>query len=339
MRDYYNLADNISKIFGINMGLKLKIFDTIEQLGDRNSVKDILMSLNFKTNIRHLIDFLDQLYVHNLLEREGILENSRYRNSEYTKKYLLKTSMTHYNYVFLNLDRYLKKYQLFEKNFPAGKTILFSDDMYANEEDMKAYMEYFYKSNQFNFDYLTETIDFSKYKRICDIHGLTGVLAMKLKKKFPNCDIISFDNKKIKECAETKVLGHDMGEMVKREYGDLYRDKIPEVDCVVAPHILMHYSWENKKNILKRIFDGLSNQGDLIIQENLVDENRSKDDCGMKISSMFAMLGYEGFALSFNEFKDLLSSAGFTDIQKIDRKPGVSDIIIARKNFESEKAL
>ena len=92
------------------------------------------------------------------------------------------------------------------------------------------------------------------------------------------------------------------------------------------------------KNILKRIFDSLSGQGDLIILENLVDENRSKDDCGMKISSMFAMLGYEGFALSFNEFKDLLCSVGFTEIQKIDRKPGVSDIIIARKNFESEKA-
>ncbi len=338
MQDYYNLADNISKIFAINMGLKLKIFDTIESLQERSNVKEILTALNYKTNSRHMIDFLDQLYIHNLLEREGVLENARYRNSEYTKNYLLKTSLSHYNYVFLNLDRYMKKYLMFEKNFPSGKTQLFSDELYANEEDMRCYVEYFYKSNTFNFDYLLECIDFSKYRKVCDIHGLTGCLTMKIKKKYQNIEAISFENKKIKDCAETKIKGHDMGEIVKREYGDINRDKLPEVDCIIAPHILLQYSADNKLNILKKIFDSLCNQGDLIILENLIDENRSKDDCGMKISSMFAMLGYEGFSLSFNEYKNLLMSVGFKDIQRIERKAGVSDIIIARKVVDTEKS-
>lgn len=130
-----------------------------------------------------------------------------------------------------------------------------------------------------------------------------------------------------------------MSELIKLEYGDLYKDKLPEADCILSPHIIMHYNLDNKKKILQRIFEALHNNGDLIILENLVDENRSKDDCGMKISSMFAMMGYEGFALSFTEFKDLLRSVGFTEVQLIPKIPGVSDIIIARKMLDPEKSM
>lgn len=331
MKDYFKYADDISKVFALNMGIKLKIFDTIEELGDKALSSNILAKLGYKTNNRHFIDFLDQLYVHNLLERDGILETAKYRNSDYTKKFLLKTSLDHYNYLFLNLDRYLRKYQYFEKNFPSGKTQLYSDDIYSNEEDLKSYMEYFYKSNNFNFEYLLSKFDFSKFKKVVDIHGLSGCLAIKIKQKFPACDVYSYDNKKIKDTAETKLRGKEMQEIVKLEYGDLYRDNIPQADCVIAPHVLMNYSMDNKKAILKRIYDNLYENGELIIMENLIDENRHKDDCGLKISFMFGMMGYEGFAISFNEYRDLLKTTGFTNIDRLEKTRGVSDIIIAKK--------
>ena len=98
----------------------------------------------------------------------------------------------------------------------------------------------------------------------------------------------------------------------------------------------MHYNIDNKKAILKRIFNKLSDYGDLVIMENLVDEHRSKDDCGLKISFMFAMMGYEGTAMSFNEYRELLLNVGFGDIQRVPRAHGVSDLIIARKMNEGK---
>jgi hypothetical protein len=331
MQDYYEMADSLSKCFALNLGIKFKIFDVIEELGEKTSVKDILTQLNFKTSERHLLDFLDQLYVHGLLEREGVLENSRYRNSDYTRNYLLKSSLDHYNYVFLNLDRYMRRYSMFEKNFPAGKTQVFSDDVYATEEDMKSYMEYFLKSNAFNFDYLVSKIDFSRYRKVIDIHGLNATLSILIKRKYPTCDVNSFDNKKLKDYVTSKLVGLEMQDAVKLHFGDI-RDNLPfETDCVIAPHILMQFSNENKKAILSRIFYKLYNNGDLIIMENLVDENRKKDDCGLKIGFMLAMMGYEGCSLSFTEYKDLLRSVGFADVQLLPRQQGFSDIIIARK--------
>lgn len=335
IQDYYKLANEVSKAFAINFGIKYKIFDTIEELSKTTSTtaKDILLKLKFKASQRHLLDLLDQLYVNGLLEREGLLEDAKYSNSAYTKKYLLSSlpQENNYSYFFLNLDRYMIRYESFDKNFPSGKVQLFSDDIFVNEEDTKAYMHYFYRSNKFNFEFLLEKIDFSKYKKIVDIHGLTGCLAMKIKKKFNNVDVCSFDNKKIQKFAESYLEKENLKNLITLSYGDLMKDKIPEANCVVAPHILMNYSYENKKIILKGIYEKLSNNGELIIMENLVDVTRSKDDCGMKISFMFAMMGYEGFSMSFSEFKTLLHEVGFKDITQLPKIRGVNDLIIAKK--------
>lgn len=346
MQDYFRMADGLSQVFVINLGIKYGLFDAIEQCGDRCSVDDIISKTGFKTPKRHLIDFLDQMLVHGLLEREGLLEQAKYRLTEYSRKYLLKSSPSHYNYVFLNLDRYMKKYQNLEKTFPSGKTEHLFDDAYSNEEDLKCYMEYFYKSNEFNFDYLLEQINFEQYERVVDIHGLKGLLAAKIKKRYPKCEVISFDNDKLKSCAETYIKGHNMQDNVKLEFGDFRSKGIfsslfgkgglkSDCDCVLAPHILMHFGYDNKKRVLEGIFNSLRKNGELIIMENLIDENRTKDSCGLKISFIFSMMGYEGYACSFNEYKKLLTEAGFGDINYISHHEGFSDLIIAKKLKDS----
>jgi len=336
MQDYFRMADGLSKVFVINLGIKFGLFDCIQECGDCCSADDLLAKLNFKTSRRHLIDFLDQLFVHGLLQRDGLLENARYRLTDYTSKYLLKSSPTHFHHVFLNLDRYIKKYLNLEKTFPYGKTTHLFDDVYYNEEDLRCYTEYFYKSNEFNFDFLLEQFNFDNFNRVIDIHGLTGCLGMRIKKRYPKCEVISFENKYLKECAETKLKGHNMFESVKLYFGDLRNDKLnadllKDADCILAPHILMHFECEKRKALLERLFQCLRLNGQLIIMENLTDETRSKDSCGLKMSFMLSMMGYEGYAASFEEYRKCLQEVGFEDIQNISKHHGLSDLIICRK--------
>jgi phospholipid N-methyltransferase len=333
LQDYFKLADSASQTFAVLMGIKLNIFESFDELGDFVLPKDLLSKLNYSTSVeRHLLDLLDELYVLGYLEREGVGVNARFRNSEYTKKYFLKKSVEHYRSLFLNLHKYMTKFNQIEKQFPTGKTQLFSEDVYSNEEDTKAYIEYFYKTNEFNFDHLINNINFSKYKKVMDIHGLTGCLTMKIKKNFPSCDLIMFENKKLRECAEIKIQGHDMQESIKMEFGDLLKDKIPdEVDCIVAPHILMHYNCENRKTILEKLFKSLTDCGDLIILENVMDEERDAKDHSLTMSFMLGVLGYEGHACTFEEYRSTLTEIGFKDVQRIHKKHGLSDILIASK--------
>lgn len=337
LQDYFKLADSTSQIFAVIMGIKLNIFESLEELGEFVFAKDLISKLNFSTSVeRHLLDLLDELHVLGYLERDGVGEKARFRNSDYTKKYFLKKSVEHYRYLFLNLDKYIRKFNQSEKLFKAAKTQLFSEDVFSTEEETKTYIEYFYKTNEFNFDHLISNINFAKFKKVMDIHGLTGCLAMKIKKNFPSCDLILFDNKKIKECAEIKIKGHDMQDSIRMEFGDLLKDKLPmDSDCIVAPHILMHYNCANRKTILEKIFNSLANNAELIILENLMDDEREGKDHSLTMSFMLGVMGYEGYACTFEEYRTTLSEIGFKDVQRIHKKHGLSDILIATKNQSS----
>jgi hypothetical protein len=331
MQEYFKMADNLEKIFSLILALELRIFDTLEEFHDFTLAKDLIQKLNFKTDQRHVFDLLDELYIHGYLERQGVLENARYKNTEYIQRYLLHKAPNNYAYVFHNLYKYIQRFSSLEKNFPLGKTHLFSEDLFADENDMRAFWDYYYKANQINFQNLLQNVDFSRFKRIMDLRGGLGWLSVLIKQKFLNAELISFDYKKVQSYVEEVMRGQHMLGWIRLEYGDILKDKLPEADCMIAPHILMHFNCDNKLKILKRIFESLPMNGELIIMENLMDEERSKDSHGLKISFMIGLMGYEGYSISFEEYRKLLQAAGFSDIQHINKGHGVADIILCRK--------
>jgi SAM-dependent methyltransferase len=332
MKEYFIMADHLSKIFSLLMGLKFKLFDTIEELGDKADTKSILTKINFKTSTRHMLDLLDQLYVEGFLMRQGTMEQALYKNTEYTKKYLLRKSSDNYDDVYMNLFRYIKKFENLENDFSSGLTRMFTDEISLSEEDLHAYMSYYYKVNTFNFDFIVNNFDFNKFKKVIDLHGLCGTLSLKIKNKFKNCEVVSFENSKLKSMINNFTKKESIPEgSICFEYGDLIKDKIPECDCVIMPHILMHFSKENREKILKMVYDCLKPGGMIIIMENLVDPERSKDSHGLKISFMLGLLGYEGYVMMFDEYKEMISQIGFKNIDRISKGQGVSDFITATK--------
>jgi hypothetical protein len=155
---------------------------------------------------------------------------------------------------------------------------------------------------------------------------------MKIKSKFPNCEVVSFENCKLKNLINNYSKKEHIPEgSICFEYGDLIKDKLSECDCVIMPHILMHFSRENREKILRMCYDSLRPGGNIIIMENLIDPERSKDSHGLKISFMLGLLGYEGYVMSFDEYNEIISSIGFKNINRISKGQGVSDFITASK--------
>jgi SAM-dependent methyltransferase len=331
MQDYFKFADDLSKVFSINLAIRFRIFDYLEEMEKgQSSARGLLEKMKFNTPARHFVDLLDELFIHGYLEREGVMDQAIYKNSEYTRTYFIKTSPENYSFIYHNLYRYIQKFDQLDNNMPKGKTIKYSDDIYNYENDTKAYYSYYYKVNEPNFDNLINKCDFSKFRKVMDIHGGKGLLAMKIKQKFPLCDLISFENVKMKQEAEVYLKGNQMHESVCLQYGDLISDKLPTVDCVIAPHILMHYSCDNKNKVATNIYNCLNPNGELLIMENFL-ETRDKDSHGLKVGFMLGMLGYEGSTHSFEEYKTCLTHAGFKSFDYVENGHGLSNLIIARK--------
>jgi len=332
MQDFYQMSDQLSRITNLTMALKLGLFDALQTLGNNRSAKVLKEHLKLKFSDRHFYDFLDKLFVYGYLERSGgILDNALYKCSNYTTKYLLGKEDSSYSGVFKNLLWDLENFSNIEGTIKSGKEVLYTDVIYKDECKLRNFVDLFCKSNELNFQNLINNVDFSRFNRIVDIHGMVGMLAKMIRQKFKNCEIISFENKNIKTLCEEKQKTYNIHGEVKFEYGDLLKDKIPECDCVIAPMCFQWYSGENREKIQKMIFERLKEGGTLIVMDHFIDEERKKDSCGLKHSACMAIHGMEGFEKSFLEANETLTRLGFSDVEFVQRECGYADIVIARK--------
>ena len=335
MSTFFTMAENISKTFIILSGIKLKIFDTLEAFGNEFiSSKDLYNKLGFKTDIRHFYDLLDNLYVHGYLEREGILEDSKYKNTLYTYKFFCHRSPENYVHIFLNLFKYMKKFINMEKEFPTSSYMTYYDDL-KDDEEIKGMIDYFNRTNEKNYEYIISNIDFSEYKRIVDLRANNGILAEKIKKKFPQCSVSACDIKQNNEFIKEKLKGNEIFDSVIVLSGNIVKDEIiPTGDFYILPHLLMQFNCENKKKILSKIFNKIEKNGKVMIIENLIDEDRK--DISKHTLIMSFILGienYQGYAIAESEYKKLLAEIGFTNFEKIACANGISDIITVTKEF------
>lgn len=329
LQEFFRNADDINRIFLINMALRCNLFDILEE-NQSCDVKCVTQRLNMKeSTIDCANNFMDQLYAYGFLERSGWGKEARYWNSEYTKKYFLKNSPQNYTKLYYNLYKGIKRIDIVEKNMKDGNNLLLSDDIYNNDLDRDAYWDYYYKTNMSNFENLLQTVCFKGFKKICDLQGGRGLLASRLKQCCSNCEVISFENSKMKNYVDSSFSGDKLG--VRLEFGDLLKDELPESDCFILPQLLIHYNKEHKRSIIKNCYNRLNPNGQIFIMENLLDDERQKDSCGLKMEFFFAMQGYEGIACTFNCYKDLLTLSGFKFIERIPGKNGASDIICAKK--------
>ena len=75
----------------LNAGVKLGIFDLLST-SPNISAEEIKSKLDLKCNVRNLIDVLDKLHINQHLNREGVLGDARYSNTERSEIELVSTS-------------------------------------------------------------------------------------------------------------------------------------------------------------------------------------------------------------------------------------------------------
>lgn len=314
MQDFWIMTDNVMQVYAITLALKFNIFEKLAELKSGTTAKDLASQLSINIPARRFVDWLDQLYVHGFLEREGVLEDAKYRNSAYTEKYFLKDSEHPHYYTYLKNYKLLSSFNELESIIPSGKFKDSYSNLLASEDTMRVAAAFNWRANEHNFELLAKNCDFSKFKTVVDISGKNGCLSAYLAKQFPNVTFISFDDKKWeklqKEIAQKKG---DFPSNLKFEYGNPLT-KIPEADCILVPELIQYLGTEDRKKLGDNLYAALRENGKLIILENVTSEERNIDDCGLKASFMTVMLGIEGYAASLKEHQQCLSKHGFKDI-------------------------
>lgn len=156
---------------------------------------------------------------------------------------------------------------------------------------------------------IVAAFDLSRFRRIADLGGATGHLALAARERYPDMTAILFDLPGVIDLAQERV-----GDQVELIAGDFFTDELPAADLFAIGRILHDWSEDKILKLLTRIYAALPVNGGLLIGERLLQEDR----CGpvaTQMQSLNMLVCTEGRERTLSEYRALLHSVGFREVR------------------------
>ena len=318
--------------------VKLDLFSLLAEKKQLSGA-EIKSALGFNCTARHCYDFLDTLTTIGFLNRDGLLESAKYSNADDTDFFLDKKKPSYVGgllimannrlYPFWNdLEEGLKTGEA-QNEVKHGKGNLF-EELYASPERLKEFIHAMSGVQMGNFMAFAQKFDFSNKKTLADIGGSGAMLSLMVVKHQPHMSCISFDLPPVAAVAQENINHFGLAEKVKTASGDFFAEDLPKADVLVMGNILHDWNEANKLILMKKAYAALPDGGALVVIENIIDDDRSKNAFGMMMSLNMLIETAHGFDFTFADFNGWAKECGFSKTEILPLA-GPSSAVIAYK--------
>ncbi len=288
---------------------------------------------------RSLYDFLDTLVALGFLHREGIMEKAVYSNAEDADLFLDKKKQTYVGgilemsnnrlYPFWNnLEEALKTGKP-QNESKSGEAPLF-EAIYANENKLREFLHAMGGVQAGNFDFFARNFDFSGFNTLCDVGGSGGNLCIHVAKNNEQIQCLSFDLPPVAPIADGNFKALELHQRIKAVAGDFFKDDLPKADLITMCNVLHDWGTEDKKMLIQKAYQALPDKGTLVVIENIIDNERSKNAFGLMMSLNMLIETDQGFDYSLSDFENWATEAGFKQVN-IMPLTGPASAVIATK--------
>ena len=164
-----------------------------------------------------------------------------------------------------------------------------------------------------------------------DIGGGSGIYAIQVVKANPHMIATVLDLEAVCQVAEQYIRSYNLEDKVKTKPLDFFKEDIPKGYDVVFLSLILHdYSEEKGIALLKKICNGLANDGVVVISEWLLNDEKTGPAASALMGLNMIIETYGGKNYSYAEIVDMLKQAGF---KRVERRSlaGPAEIVIGYK--------
>lgn len=288
---------------------------------------------------RGLYDFLDALVALGFLEREGLLDTARYRNTAETGTFLDRDKPSYVGgilemandrlYPFWGgLEEALRTGQPQNEIKHAGSNLF--TELYADPERLEQFMAAMAGVQMGNFMALAEAFDFSGYRTLCDVGGASAALSVQVALRHPHMRCISADLAAVEPIAKRRIAAAGVADRVQTRVLDFLKDPWPSVDVITLGNILHDWGLDEKMQLIRTAHAALNQGGVLIAIENVIDDVRRQNAFGLMMSLNMLIETPAGFDYTGADFARWAREAGFRETTVLPLA-GPGSAAIARK--------
>jgi acetylserotonin N-methyltransferase len=176
---------------------------------------------------------------------------------------------------------------------------------------------------------LVSAFDLSRFRRLADLGGATGHLAIAACERYADLNAVVFDLPRATALAREQVAKSAAGERIEVVAGDFFEDELPAADLYYVGRILHDWTEDKIERLLRRIFEHLPHGGALLIGEKLLEED-GVGPLDANMQSLNMLIVTEGRERSLSEYAALARRAGFGEVEG--RRTGAAlDAVLAVK--------
>jgi acetylserotonin N-methyltransferase len=281
---------------------------------DRLPAASEALAAGLGVNCDALERLLDACVGLRLLRKEGAI----YRNEPVADAYLRRSSpQTMTGYIMYSDRALFKLWANLEDAVREGSNRwkqtfgldgpLFSA-FFRTDEDMREFLLGMHGFGVMNSPRVVAAHDLSGFRRLVDLGGATGHLAMAATNRYPHLKVAVFDLPPVIENAR-RFVDH----RVELIAGDFFTDELPEADLYSLGRILHDWNEPRIRTLLEKIHNRLPPGGALLIAEKLLLPDKS-GPLHAHLQSLNMLVCTDGKERTVAEYETLLKEAGFSEV-------------------------
>ncbi|MCP4229437.1 MAG: methyltransferase domain-containing protein [bacterium] len=178
---------------------------------------------------------------------------------------------------------------------------------------------------------LISHLDLTGVGRVLDVGGGSGENAMEFARTGDDVEVTVFDLPDVVHLTDGYIERAGLSERVRTVAGDYHCDGLGDsYDMVLLSQIIHSNSPDENAELIQKCADALNEGGRLVIQDFIVDEDRSGPPWAVVFALNMLVATETGDTYTENEMGDVMTRAGFSDIERIDTDFGTTLIIGVR---------
>jgi len=275
---------------------------------------------------------LDAMVALGLLEKKA----DRFNCSEFAVEWLSAGSPHNLRHIILHHHHLVPGWARLDEAVREGESVRSRVAHDGEEQEREDFLLGMFNLANLSAPKVASVLDFSKARRLLDVGGGPGTWAIHFCKQNPQLQAVIYDLPTTRPYAENAVKHFGLSERILFSGGDFQQDALPAgFDVAWLSHVLHAESPEGCLRLLKKVVASLESGGQLLVQEFILDEQRTSPLFPALFSLNMLLGTSSGQAYSEEDLARMMRAAGLDNVRRLPlEQPNGAGIMAGRKSGE-----
>jgi hypothetical protein len=177
---------------------------------------------------------------------------------------------------------------------------------------------------------IAEKFPWNDYNSFADVGAAQGAVPVELAQAHPHLKGIGYDLPVVRPIFEKYIQSRGVADRVQFQEGDFFKNAMPKADVLIMGHILHDWNLEQKKTLIRKVYEALPSGGAFIVYEALLDDDRRENAMGLLMSLNMLIETPGGFDYTGADCQGWMREAGFRET-RVEHLVGPDSMVIGIK--------